>query len=130
MSSDDSQIMNYLVRMVVPMKREFGRRLDVGQFMHDSVYASEVIEEARGSQDPRLREYCTYIEKRLHGARVADSKSMAGAAAPRAAAGSGPDSVLPGAKAPAAPAVPAPPASATEEELRARVMKKYTSGLR
>jgi hypothetical protein len=128
MSSDDSQIMNYLVRMVVPMKREFGRRLDVGQFMHDSAYATEVIEEARGSQDPRLREYCTYIEKRLHGARVADSRSLPeGSAAPRAAAGSGPDSVLPGAKPAAAPVAPA---NATDDELRARVMKKYTSGLR
>ncbi len=130
MSSDDSQIMNYLVRMVVPMKREFGRRLDVGQFMRDSAYATEVIEEARGSQDPRLREYCTYVDKRLHGPRITDSKSLPKVAAPPADSTLGPDSVLPGAKPPAEPAAPSPAGSAKGEELRAKVMKKYTSGLR
>ncbi len=120
MSLDDSEFMNYLVRMVVPMRREFGRKLDVGQFVHDFKYATEVLEEARKSVDPRLREYGLYVEKRLHGARIADS------AAPV-------PSPAPGAKSAPSAAAPAPaPATdkATEEELRARVMKKYTSGLR
>lgn len=118
MSLDDNDILNYLVRMVVPMRREFGRKLDVGQFMHDFQYATEVLEQARVSTDPRLREYGLYVEKRMHGARIADSTSPAPA---------------PADKAPAAPTPPAPsPAAdkATEDELRARVLKKYTSGLR
>jgi hypothetical protein len=118
MSLDDNEILNYLVRMVVPMRREFGRKLDVGQFMHDFQYATEVLEQARASADPRLREYGLYVEKRMHGARVADSTPPAPAPAARAAA---------------APTPPAPsPAAdkATEDELRARVLKKYTSGLR
>jgi hypothetical protein len=120
MSLDDSEIMNYLVRMVVPMRREFGRKLDVGQFMHDFTYAAEVLEQARVSVDPRLREYALYVEKRMHGARIADSTPAVPTPAPPARS----------AAAPAAPA-PAPAADkATEDELRARVLKKYTSGLR
>ena len=122
MSLDDNEIMNYLVRMVVPMRREFGRKLDVGQFMHDFQYATEVLEQARASADPRLRDYGLYVEKRMHGARIADSTPPAPSPAP-----------APVAKAAAAPAPPAasPTADkATEDELRARVLKKYTSGLR
>lgn len=109
---NDSQLMNYLVRMVVPMRREFGRSLNVGQFLHDFAYAREVLEEALRSQDPRLIDYARYVERRLHGARIADSAS---AAAPAAE--------------PAAPPAPAG-AGPTEDELRARVLKKYTTGLR
>ena len=42
----DGQLMNYLVRMVVPLRREFGRNLNVGQFLHDFSYAREVLDEA------------------------------------------------------------------------------------
>jgi hypothetical protein len=120
MSLDDSEIMNYLVRMVVPMRREFGRKLDVGQFMHDFKYAAEVLEQARASADPRLREYGLYVEKRMHGARIADSTPPAPSPAPAAKTAT-----------PAPAPAPAPAADkATEDELRARVMKKYTSGLR
>jgi hypothetical protein len=113
----DSQLMNYLVRMVVPLRREFGRSLNVGQFLHDFTYAREVLDEALKSQDPRLLEYARYVEKRLHGPRIADTP----APPPRQQAA--PDSKLDAAR--AAPA----PASASEEELRARVLKKYIGGL-
>ena len=73
MSLDDNEILNDLVRMVVSMRREFGRKLDIGQFMHDFQYATEVLAQARVSLDPRLREYGLYVEKRMHGARIADS---------------------------------------------------------
>jgi len=114
----DSQVMNYLVRMVVPMRREFGRSVDVHQFLHDFAYAKEVIDQALGSQDARLREYANYVQQRYHGARVADSP--------------------PPPSAPAVEATPQPAAgeagkgaeTADEAELRARMLKKYTSGLR
>lgn len=113
----DSQLMNYLVRMVVPLRREFGRSLNVGQFLHDFTYAREVLDEALKSQDPRLLEYARYVEKRLHGPRIADTPAPPPAR-------TAPDSALQ-----APQAAPAPP-SASEEELRARVLKKYTGGLR
>lgn len=104
----DSQIMNALVRMVVPMRREFGRSIDVQQFLRDATYAESVIAEALTSQDPRLREYATYVKSRLAGAR--------GGTPPRPGAAAAPP--------------PAADADAKAEELRAKVLKKYTGGLR
>jgi hypothetical protein len=129
----DSQIMNYLVRMVVPMRREFGRNLNVGQFLHDFSYAREVLEQALGSSDPRLLEYARYVEKRLHGARIADTPALsAKPAATVAAAASAPVAAQKPPAPAAAPAAsaPDPAAGPSAEELRARVLKKYTSGLR
>lgn len=117
---DDSQIMNYLVRMVVPMRREFGRQLNVQQFLHDFTYAREVLAEAMASSDPRLVEYARYVETRVRGPRIADTPAPAGAR------GAEPMAAVPANK--AAPA--ADPASPTAQELRDRVMRKYTSGLR
>lgn len=111
---DNSHLMNYLVRMIVPLRREFGRSLDVRQFLHDFTYAREVIDEALSSQDPRLREYANYVQQRYHGPRISDSPAAPGAAA----------------------AVPAPASSAEsdlrseEAALKARMLKKYTDGLR
>lgn len=115
----DSQLMNYVVRMVVPMRREFGRQLDVRQFLHDFAYARTVLDEALRSQDPRLLEYAQYVARRMHGPRIADSATAP--AAPAAAAAPA---------APEAPPVPAPAGSPSADELRARVLKKYTTGLR
>jgi hypothetical protein len=110
---DDSQLMNYVVRMIVPMRREFGRSVDVQQFLHDFAYAKEVIDEALTSQDARLREYANYVQQRYHGARVADSPPQPTPAA-----------------APKAKAADAEGTGTEEAELRARMLKKYTSGLR
>jgi len=115
---NDSQLTNYLVRMVVPMRREFGRNLNVGQFLHDFSYAREVLDEALRSQDTRLLEYARYVERHLHGARVDEGSA---GSAPATVAGA--DVQLPAGS--ATPAV-----GPTEEDLTARVLKKYTSGLR
>ncbi len=32
---DEQEVLNTVVRMVVPMRREFGRQLDVRHFLHD-----------------------------------------------------------------------------------------------
>lgn len=117
-------LMNYLVRMVTPLRREFGRNLDVQQFMHDFEYAADVLRDALRSQDPRLVDYARYVQNHLQGPR-------SGHAPPTP-----PDTAV--SKAPAAPAAaspgtaqaPAVPTSPTEDELRARILKKYTSGLR
>jgi hypothetical protein len=130
-------MLNYVIRMVVPMKREFGASLDVQQFMRDASYSKRILEQAHTSQDQRLRDYADYVSRHLHGAR--DNSTANAATAPSKPA-------LPAAKllhsptAEAAAAAPAPrsaPAAPpavggepTAEELRARMLKKYTSGLR
>ncbi len=118
----DSQIVNYVVRMVTPMRREFGRQIDVQQFLRDSEYARSVLDEALTSRDARLLEYANYVSQRLLSARVA-------AALPSNAPG------VPAAAAPASAARPAttaplPAASDTEQALRNRVLDKYRRGLR
>ena len=62
--------MSTLVRMVVPMRREFGRNLDVSHFLRDMSYAREVLDRARQSVDPRLRDYATWVEKAMRGTRA------------------------------------------------------------
>ena len=122
MSELAGQIMNYVVRMVVPMRREFGCQLDVQLFLGDAAYRRGMLEQAKQSQDPRLRDYASYVESRLQGAR-----DIAPPAAQKLATAAAPPPV-PGASAPAA----SPPESAgpSEAELRKRWLQKYTGGLR
>lgn len=116
---EDSQLLNALVRMVVPMRREFGRSLDVQTFLHDLAYARDILDQALTSSDARLLEYAKYVETRRFGPRLAHSP-----VAP-AAPISAPEPV-----APPSAAAEAPSGKPSAEELRARVMKKYTDGLR
>jgi hypothetical protein len=112
----DASVLNFVVRMVVPMRREFGRSLDVQQFMRDTTYARTVLDEALTSQDQRLREYAEYVSRHLAGARQQ-------AAAP-------PGKPVNGAEPPTPQAAAGEPAEPTDAELRARMMQKYTKGLR
>jgi hypothetical protein len=145
MSATDPALLNYVIRMVVPLKREFGESLDVQQFMRDPGYSRRILEQARRSQDQRLRDYADYISSHVHGARQAAPGPMAApAAAPasQSVKSTAAESMarMPPSRTPSAPPAPAPrsaPAAApaaggepTAEELRARMMKKYTSGLR
>src|SRR6185436_2938677 len=71
----NTDLMNYLVRMVVPMRREFGRQLDVRHFLHDLEYAREVIQQALTSQDARLLQYAKYVEQQHLGPRSASNRA-------------------------------------------------------
>jgi len=116
MDPNDSETMSYLVRMVIPLKREFGRSLNVNQFLHDLPYAREVVEEALKSKDERLRTYAAYMETKVLGPRNSGSSSPKEASA-------------------AKPAQPAPAATLKKEvelsdDLRAQAIARYRSGLR
>lgn len=114
--ASDSQLMDIVVRMVVPMRREFGRSIDVTQFLHDFAYAREILVEALKSKDSRLVQYASYLDQHLHGPR----KAAPPAAAPQ--------------QVPLDDSGPAQPARSgkelTAEEMRDRILKKYTQGLR
>jgi hypothetical protein len=125
----ESSVLNFVIRMVVPMRREFGRSLDVQLFMRDADYARSVLDQALASRDQRLRDYAEYVSRHLGGAREVDPPRVdpqrVDITTPMALDPLGP---------PAGAAKPAPtaaaPAEPTEAELRARMLKKYTSGLR
>ncbi len=150
MSTTDPALLNYVIRMVVPLKREFGESLDVQQFMRDTGYSQRILEQARSSQDQRLRDYAEYIGRHVHGARTT-SAAPAAPATPQGGASSTQQAKAPQGEAMArmppnrAPSAPPAPTSAprsapaaapavggepSAEELRARMLKKYTSGLR
>jgi hypothetical protein len=74
-----------------------------------------VLTEALASQDPRLRDYATYVKARLMGARTASPSAPMSKARPTAAP---------------APAAPTESEELSDEEMRARVLRKYTGGLR
>ncbi len=57
--------MNVAVRMVIPLRREFGRMLDVSHFLHDAHYARGIIDLARSSRDARLRGYAAFLEVQM-----------------------------------------------------------------
>jgi hypothetical protein len=131
-------MLNYVIRMVVPMKREFGASLDVQQFMRDAAYSKRILEQARTSQDQRLRDYADYVSRHLHGARDNTTGASAATGTSKPALPAAKLLHSPTAEAAAASPAPrsapaAPPAVGGEpsaEELRARMLKKYTSGLR
>jgi hypothetical protein len=113
MSSIDSRTMDCLVRMVVPMRREFGRNLDVSHFLHDTGYAREVLDHARQSRDQRLRDLAACVEKAMRGVRA--------------------NAVVAPWYEPPQTAVAEPAAPDLENEalaLKARIAKKYIAGLR
>lgn len=113
MSSVDSRTMNYLVRMVVPMRREFGYALDVSHFLRDTVYAREMLDHARHSRDQRLRDYAATVEKCMRGVRPEAGAALPDDPVPSTAAG---------------PAVPDLEAEALA--LKADIARKYIAGLR
>jgi len=113
--SGHGDVMNYLVRMVVPMRREFGRQLDVGRFLHDSAYAGEVIAQALSSRDARLLQYTRFVQQQHLGAPDStDAVPSPSANAPQ----------------PGEPVELPLSASPSPAELREQVLRKYTSGQR
>jgi hypothetical protein len=111
------------------VRREFGRNLNVGQFLHDFTCAREVLDEALNSQDPRLLEYARYVEKRLRGPRIADTPQPPPPPTPPQPP-SPPPPVPTADDSEAEPPKLAPAAGPTEAELRAHMLRNYTGGLR
>ena len=130
--SGNSDLMNYLVRMVVPMRREFGRQLDVRHFLHDLEYAREVIQQALTSQDPRLLQYAKYVDEHHMGPRNASNTPPKAEKADKAERADKAEKAAAPAPAKGSDETVEVPLSAnpTAEELRERVLRKYTSGLR
>ena len=120
-AAPDSSVLNFVIRMVVPMRREFGRSLDVQLFLRDKEYARVVLEQALASRDQRLRDYADYVSRHLSGARVAEPPAVP-SKLPAQHTDPGPGAI------PVAPATDS--SEPTEAELRARMLRKYTTGLR
>jgi len=99
------------------MRREFGRALDVQHFLHDLRYAQEVLDEARSSQNPKLREYAEYLTGKMMGPR---NDAAPTAAVARQVIKTSNEEVAAAAAAGLSP----------EEEAKQLMLAKYRSGLR
>lgn len=116
--------MNYVVRMVTPLRREFSRSLDVAHFMQDVAYATEILALATNSKDERLRQYGTYLQTKLLDPR---NGTFSQADPPQLM----PADSLPTTPASAAAAEPTTKdAKGSEAQLRSQMLAKYRSGLR
>jgi hypothetical protein len=65
-----ADMQNVLVRMVVPMRREFGCALDVQQMRSDRVYAESIVAQALTSQVQSLRDSARLVDHHLSAARA------------------------------------------------------------
>lgn len=113
-----SSLMNTALRMVIPLKREFDRSLDVQHFLDNPAYAREVIEQALNSQNPRLRQYAVYMSDHLLGRRNGPDRMLARTDA------------TPTAAAPTPAATTSPAVTSAEAAARQQVLDKYRTGLR
>jgi hypothetical protein len=75
-----------LVRMIVPMRREFGRAIEISQMLREPRYAQAVIAEAMTSREERLRNYAALAERYLRAAEKAPQTPAPGTAAPSSTA--------------------------------------------
>jgi hypothetical protein len=134
MSDTHGKAMNTLLRMVVPIRREFGRSLDVQTFLHDLEYRKEIIEQALQSQDTRLRDYAKYVQQLLGSPRTAADPPAPPAPPPAGAPAAAPASVIESAfastEAPSTLIDPRAETKSREDELRDQILRKYTTGLR
>lgn len=63
--SQNPKVLDAVIRMVIPMRREFGCALDVQAFMRDTVYARQVLRQALTSQVQRLRDHAEAVQRSL-----------------------------------------------------------------
>lgn len=73
----NAQVLDALVRMVVPMRREFGCSVDVQAFMRDTAYAHQVLGQALNSRVERLRQYAQVAQRHLRPAEDAPARPVA-----------------------------------------------------
>jgi hypothetical protein len=69
MTVDQSTFIHQAIKLVVPMRREFGRSVRVENMLNDPAYAQAVLELALTSDNERLRELALYVQRMLPGPR-------------------------------------------------------------
>jgi hypothetical protein len=131
--SADEPLINTLIRMVVPMRREFQRHLDVQRFQQEPAYARQILDEAATTQDPRLKEFANYVARRMQSAGAAPSRAPVPVpapppAVPRASA-TAPSAARNGVATPP-PAANAAQGPTAEEAILLARLERYRTGLR
>jgi hypothetical protein len=67
MSNFSSDVFARAMRLVVPMRREFGKNIDVQNFLYNPTYAKEVLDMAGSSQNEKVKENVEYLGRMILG---------------------------------------------------------------
>ena len=113
MGKSNSDIIALVMRMVVPVRHEFGKNIDIQHLLSDSQYAESIIVMASSSRNEQLREHARYLESMIHGPR-GNAQPAAGPSRPGPAL-SGQDEAA---------------ENAERDKQRQALLQKYRSGLR
>lgn len=62
-----SDVFARAMRLVVPMRREFGKNIDVQNFLYDLTYAKEMLDLAVSSQNEKVKENAEYLGQIVFG---------------------------------------------------------------
>lgn len=84
----DGELLNVLIRLMTPFRRQFRQSLDVNRFLADSAYAESVVEQLVNTEDPRILGAVHFLRERmqvglpLHSIPVSAADSTLASAAP------------------------------------------------
>lgn len=67
MSQFSSDVFARVMRLVVPIRREFGKNIDVQDFLYNATYAKEILDMASSSQNEKLKENIEYLGRMVFG---------------------------------------------------------------
>lgn len=75
MSQFSSDVFARVMRLVVPMRREFGKNLDVQDFLYDPAYAEEVLNLAISSRNEKVKDAAECLWPLVFGSRQWEAAS-------------------------------------------------------
>jgi hypothetical protein len=75
MGQEFLSVMDALVRLMTPMRREFNLSLDAARFIADQDYAIGMLKTAASSQQPNVQDIVTYLKAEVN-KQVVLSKSL------------------------------------------------------
>jgi hypothetical protein len=73
MAQFSSDVFARVMRLVVPMRREFGKSLDVQNFLYDPAYAEEVLNLALSSRNEKVKDAADCLWRLKFGSRECGS---------------------------------------------------------
>lgn len=73
MSQFSSDVFTRVMRLVVPMRREFAKNIDVRNFLYDAAYAEEVLKLALSSQNEKVKDAAECLWRLVFETREAGS---------------------------------------------------------
>ena len=79
---DRSEIIETLMRMVVPVRHEFKQSIDVTRALSDRDYARSILELASSSKNDQVRKNATLLQNMILGPRTAPANLQAAAQQP------------------------------------------------